>query len=47
MNRPLFEIDRELLALHAKLHAATNIVLQHRLIEKINQLLDERLKATK
>lgn len=40
-------LDRELLALHAKLRATTNPVVQHRLIQRIDKLLDERLKLTK
>lgn len=40
-------IDKELLALHTKLRAATHIQVQHRLLTRINQLLDKRLKATK
>ena len=40
-------LDRELLALHAKLRETTNLVVQHRIITQINQLLDERLKLTK
>jgi hypothetical protein len=47
MNRPLYEIDRELLALHAKLHATENKVLQWRLIQKIDKLLDERNQSLK
>lgn len=35
-------IDKELLELHTKLRATTNLVIQHRIIQKINQLLDER-----
>jgi len=47
MKRPINEIDRELLALHAKLHATTNLVVQHRLIQQIDKLLDERNRLSK
>lgn len=39
-------LDRELLALHAKLRATDNLVVQHRIITQINKLLDERIKLT-
>lgn len=43
MNPPAIQrIDAELLALHAQLKSTTNIVIQHRLITKIDQLLDKR-----
>ena len=38
------DIDKQLLELHAKLRATDNLVVQHRIITQINQLLDERLK---
>jgi hypothetical protein len=43
----LHDIDRELLALHAKLRATTNLVIQHRLIQQIDKLLDKRNHLTK
>jgi hypothetical protein len=43
MNPPAIQkIDAELLALYAELRATTNPVLQHRLLQKIDQLLDQR-----
>lgn len=48
MNPPAIQkIDAELLALHAKLRATDNLVVQHRIITQINQLLDERNRLTK
>jgi len=43
----LQSIDKELLALHAKLRAAVSVQVQHRLLQRINQLLDERNRLTK
>lgn len=41
------DIDKALLSLHAKLKATNNIVVQHRLIQEINRLLDERNRLKK
>ena len=38
------DIDKELLALHKKLHESPSVVVQHRLLQQINQLLDQRLE---
>jgi TATA-binding protein-associated factor Taf7 len=41
------QIDQELIATHQKLHATTNPVLQYRLIQQIDRLLDQRNKLKK
>ena len=41
------DIDKQLLALHKKLHESPSIVVQHRLLQQINQLLDQRLQLKK
>ena len=42
----LHSIDKELLEVYAKLRAAISVQVQHRLLQRINQLLDERNKLT-
>lgn len=37
------DIDRKLLKAYGKLHGETNVVLRHRLVQKIDALLDDRL----
>jgi hypothetical protein len=43
----LQSIDKELLEVYAKLRTAVSVQVQHRLLQRINQLLDERNRLTK